>query len=153
MEASRFWLSKVGVVVRRGLQSRVFDDDLDPTENGTTLGAGPNHSLVQCDADDRPRLAPDIGPVDIHLIPDQDAAGYETVVWQYSGNYHVAGFRLNARGRCGKPNASPRLQDEWPLRNERPSEVRDAILVRHRELADEQNSALVELPVLVRTMR
>ncbi|MGB7342887.1 MAG: Tad domain-containing protein [Pirellulaceae bacterium] len=34
----------------------VFDDDFDPTENNTTLGAGPDLSLVQRDEEDRVRL-------------------------------------------------------------------------------------------------
>ena len=40
----------------RDITRNVFDDDLDPTANNTTLGAGPDQSLVQRDAQDRAQL-------------------------------------------------------------------------------------------------
>ncbi|MFK8114395.1 MAG: TadE/TadG family type IV pilus assembly protein [Rubripirellula sp.] len=49
----------------RDVIRNVFDDDLDPTENLTTLGAGPNQSLVQRDANDRARLGQGTGIVDL----------------------------------------------------------------------------------------
>ncbi|WP_417735138.1 Tad domain-containing protein [Rosistilla oblonga] len=40
----------------RNVIRNVFDDDLDPTANTTSLGAGPDQSLVQRDALQRPRF-------------------------------------------------------------------------------------------------
>jgi hypothetical protein len=39
----------------------VFDDDLDPTANSTTLGAGPDQSLVQRDSNGRARIGSGAG--------------------------------------------------------------------------------------------
>jgi hypothetical protein len=39
----------------------VFDDDLEPTANSTTLGAGPDQSLVQRDSNDRARIGSGAG--------------------------------------------------------------------------------------------
>lgn len=45
----------------RDITRNVFDDDLDPTANNTTLGSGPDQSLVHRDAQDRARLGSGTG--------------------------------------------------------------------------------------------
>ncbi len=45
----------------RRVTRNVFDDDLDPTANNTTLGAGPDQSLVQRDAQDRAQFGTGTG--------------------------------------------------------------------------------------------
>lgn len=53
----------------REVIQNVFDDDMDPSDNPTTLGAGPKQTLVQRDGSDRARLGE--GTDDSELFGDR----------------------------------------------------------------------------------
>lgn len=80
--------------------------------------------------------------------------GYFGIIEEHFGNWHVVGFGLkdtpqSADPEFRLPNASPRLSDAWPTLSALPEETRDAVLQRHRELAEQQDSVLARLPILV----
>ncbi|MDB4679062.1 pilus assembly protein TadG-related protein [Rhodopirellula sp.] len=93
-----------------------------------------------------------VAPIDQVDVP----TGYLPVLFDHDGQVYVVGFLLNisaADTDSRKPNASPRLHDVRSTLNGLTSEVRDAVLARHQELAQQEDSALNHSPVLVRTIR
>ncbi|WP_261344944.1 pilus assembly protein TadG-related protein [Roseiconus nitratireducens] len=91
------------------------------------------------------------------VVDERDVpTGYVAALLTYEQNDYVVGFMLNINASdtdSRKPNASPRLHDAMQTLNELPPKVRDAVLARHRELAQEENSVLARSPVLVRAIR
>ena len=91
------------------------------------------------------------------LVDEQDVpTGYVAALFNYNEHDYVVGFMLHLNAAdtdSKKPNASPRLHDAIQTLNELTPEVRDAVLARHRELAQEENSVLARLPVLVSAIR
>lgn len=99
---------------------------------------------------DRDPSDSDIDPVDENEI---EAGGYAAVLWERSGAQFVVGFRLRELSPPRMPNGSPRLQDVWQTLEALASEVRDDVLEKHEELADEDDSVLERVPALVRAIR
>lgn len=93
-----------------------------------------------------------VEPADEQDVP----TGYVAALFNYNEKDYVVGFMLHINPvdtDSRKPNASPRLHDAMQTLNELPPEVRDAVLARHRELAQEDDTVLTRLPVLVRAIR
>lgn len=90
---------------------------------------------------------------DDKIDPSEIPAGYVAVVSEIVGQYRAVGFRLNMLGERKRNNASPRLQDAWHALSMLSTDIRDAVLNRHRELAEDEDAELTRLPVLVRSVR
>jgi hypothetical protein len=125
----------------------------DALYSATSYGRYPDAEFHVLDS--TPHRLGDVVSVGVAVDEPDVPTGYVAALFNYNEHDYVVGFMLNINAsdtESRKPNASPRLHDAMQTLNELSPEVRDAVLARHRELAQEENSVLARLPVLVRAI-